>query len=211
LRGADVIFVPATRPDSSYARAIVETYIDPGRQAVVELVCPAYHDRAEVGARWVELAEVVCDQIAVGTSGAFICEGDPSLYSTWLHLRAGMQQLATGVTLITVPGVSSVSAAAALADMPLAAWDERLLVMPAVYSPTGLGAALDAAETVVLLKAGGDLERLTDSLTALQYPVRVAMVRRAGRPEECVIRELDAMRAAAGDYFTTVLVRRTDS
>jgi len=211
LREANCVFLPATRPGASFARPIVETYLDSSRQSIVELVCPAYRDRSAVAARWLALAGTVDDRLLEGKSGVFICEGDPSIYSTWVHLRSGIERLGAQIELHTVPGVSSVSAAAAAADMPLAIWDERLLVTPAVRETSELRTLLAQAETVALLKAGGDLDQLADSLDALGPSVQAAMVRRAGRPEEQILHDTTAMRAATPDYFTTIIVRRCNT
>lgn len=208
LQEADCVFLPATRPGASYARSIVDTHLRPDRQRVVELVCPAYRDRTAVVARWVELAQAVSDQLTDGDSGAFVCEGDPSLYSTWIHLRSGLQQIGVPITLRTVAGVSSISAAAAAAELPLATWDERLLVMPAVRDPAALHSLMEQAETVVMLKAAGDLGPIAGSLKALGPSVQFAMVRRAGRPEEQVVTDPEMLGDAGADYFTTLLLRR---
>jgi precorrin-2/cobalt-factor-2 C20-methyltransferase len=210
LRDADCVFVPATRPLASYAGRIVAGYLEPERQRVIELVCPAYRDRAAIEARWIELAQVVLDSIADGRTGAFVCEGDPSLYSTFTYLRRGLQRLNADIDVTTIPGVDSVTASAALAEIPLATWDERLLITPAVRKDESLEALLSQAETVALLKATGSPAALAEAIERLGTGVAATLVRRAGRPEQQVLRDLDAIRSAERDYFTTILLRRSE-
>jgi precorrin-2/cobalt-factor-2 C20-methyltransferase len=145
LQEAACVFVPATRPGGSYARAIVEAYLAPERQPLIELVCPAYRDQAAIEARWLELARTVQARIPDGASGAFVCEGDPSLYSTFSYLSSALITLRTDVQVQAIPGVNSVSASAALAGLPLARWDERLLVAPAPPALGELNALLEQA------------------------------------------------------------------
>ena len=208
LQSAEIVFVPATRAGNSYSLSIVEQYLDRGRQQIVELLCPPYRDRGAVEARWLELAGLVAGQLTPGRSGAFVCEGDPSLYSTFLHLRRGLITAHPTVQIVVVPGVTSISASAALAGFPLAGWDERLLIAPAAHEPDALEALLAVAETVALLKPGRMLPAFVDSIAA-EPGVEAALVRRAGRPEQAVLHDPAAMAQAGDDYFTTLLVRRT--
>lgn len=208
LRQADTVFVPATRAGQSYSLSIVEQYLDRKRQQVVELLCPPYRDRRAVEERWRALAGVVAEHLTQGCSGAFVCEGDPSLYSTFLHLRRGLLTAHPNIEIAVIPGVTSISASAALAGFSLASWDERLLIAPAVHEPAPLEALLAAAENVAILKPGRALPALMDAVQARSSEVRAALVRRAGRPEQQVLHEPAAMRLAGDDYFTTLLISR---
>ena len=69
---------------------------------------------------------------------------------------------------------------------------------------------LAMAETVALLKPGAAMPSLLDAIDAAGGSVESALVRRAGRPDETVLRDTAAMRAAEPDYFSTLLVRRVD-
>ena len=59
-----------------------------------------------------------------GRDAAFITEGDPMLYSTFLYVLEGLKVNHPGVPVEIVPGVSSVMAAAASAGTPLASHGE---------------------------------------------------------------------------------------
>ena len=208
LREAGVIFVPATRPGESYARQIVVEYLEPDRQQVVELVCPAYRERQQIERRWAELAELVAQRLAGDANGVFVSEGDPSLYSTFQYLAAALRRDHPSIRVETVPGVSSVSAAAAFAGLPLALWDERLSILPAVHDRDALLDLLRQTDNAALLKVSGALDAALDAVQSLGGRVQVALVRRAGRPEQSILRDLAAMRAAQPDYFTTLLIRK---
>jgi precorrin-2/cobalt-factor-2 C20-methyltransferase len=208
LREVSTVFLPSTHDGHSFARTIVEEYLQPARQEIVELVCPPYRDRSAIRRRWEELAGDVTARLAGGGRAAFVCEGDPSLYSTFLHLRRGLERSQPSVQIVVVPGVTSISAAAALAGFPLAAWDERLLIAPVVYQGTAVERLFDQAETLALLKPGRSMPALIDMIERLGSGIDAALVRRAGRPEQEVITEPQAMRRMTEDYFTTLLLRR---
>jgi len=211
LRAAEVVFLPATREGSSYAGSIVQAYLDRQRQRVIELVCPAYRERALVIERWTELARRVSSLLRPNRSGAFVCEGDPSLFSTFLHLRKALERDSPEIDVRTIPGVTSVSAAAAAASFPLATWDERLLIAPATHDHATLDTLLDLADSVAVLKPGATLPKLVAALQQSRHSVRAALVRRVGRPEQDIFTDPASMQLAQPDYFTTLLVRRETS
>lgn len=208
LQQARVVFFPATRPGQSYARQIVDAYLDAQRQQLVELVCPAYRDRAAILRRWDELAELVAQALHDGAHGAFVSEGDPSLYSTFQYLASALRRLHSTIEIGTIPGITSVSAAAALAGMPLALWDERLAIVPAIHDSQALFELLQQGHNTALLKVSGALGLALEAVERLGPDVEVALVRRAGRPDEAVISDPNLMLELEPDYFTTLLVRR---
>jgi precorrin-2/cobalt-factor-2 C20-methyltransferase len=208
LQAADVIFLPATQAGRSYAGTIVDGYLDRRHQEIRELICPPYRDRAAVIARWAALADDVAAALASGRVGAFVCEGDPSLYSTFLHLREALRTCGPEIEIRTIPGVTSVSAAAAAGDFPLATWDERLLIAPAVYGAADIPALFASAESLALLKPGGALQPLISALQTQGGTIRAVLARRVGRPEQQIFTDIEAMHWAPEDYFTTMLIRR---
>jgi precorrin-2/cobalt-factor-2 C20-methyltransferase len=206
LREAETVFFPATREGASFAQQIISGYLDPERQQLVELLCPPYREQALLKRRWLELAAVVRETLANRKSGVFVCEGDPSLYSTFYYLREGLEQAAPEILIDIVPGVNAVSASAAVAGLPLAIWDERLLIAPAPADPDTLRRYFSDAETLALLKVGANFDPVLKAIK--QVGARSIMVRRAGRPEQQVLVDADAMRDAGIDYFTTLLVKK---
>src|SRR5258708_8806371 len=62
-----------------------------------------------------------------GRNVVVLCEGDPSLYGSYLHLH---ERLSGRFAASIVPGISSVAAAAAAAAVPLVQHDETLTGLP---------------------------------------------------------------------------------
>jgi precorrin-2/cobalt-factor-2 C20-methyltransferase len=195
------VFVAATTPDRSYALEIAAPHLDLTRQRIARLVCPPLRDRAALLARWRELAAEVAAEQSDGEDAVFLTEGDPSLYSTFLYLRDALRREHPEVSVETVPGVTSATAAAAVAGVPLAIWDERLAIVPGTAAEDDVRAAFNSFDTVALLKPGR-------AVPLLPQGADLSLVRRAGRPEQVVLRG-DAVHAeAADDYFSTLIVRR---
>ena len=208
LREATHVFFPATRPGHSYAREIAGSYLHLARQEVVELVCPPLREREALQRRWAELASVVAAALSGGGTGAFLTEGDPSLYSTFQYLAEPLRRQHPEIEIITVPGVPSPSAAAALAGAPLAIWDERLAILPASHEPESLARLLAVVDSAALLKVGGVLPVALDAVETLGPNAEAVLIQRAGRPQQRIERDRAAMLSAPTDYFSLLLVRK---
>lgn len=208
LEQIDLVFLPATAPGRSYAGTIAAPYLSANRQRIVHLVCPPYRDRSALVGRWTELAHDVAAELADGHDAAFLTEGDPSLYSTFQYLSHALRLHHPDVPIAIVPGVTSACAAAALAGMSLGTWDERLAIVPGTSSSESLQETLESFDTTVVLKPGAAMECLASLLRERGNALDVTLVRRAGRPEEAVLRGAEAIAQCADDYFSLLIARR---
>jgi len=207
LRAAEVVFLPTRAPGApSYAGEIVAAYLDPLRQEIVPLVYPTRRGQPPDRARWDANADLIAARLRGGRRGAFVTEGDPLLYSTFVHALLPLRARHPEVAVEVVPGVWSGSAAAAALAEPLVDGDERLAVLPATHAGADLAAALRAYDTVVLLKPGPDLAAVRAAIAAAG--ATAVWVRRVGRPEQEIVRDLAALPARSPDYFALLIVRR---
>src|SRR3990172_2756534 len=87
---------------------------------LLELDFPMVRDRARLREYWGRAAEQVSQLLEEGKEVAFVTLGDPLLYSTYNYLLQALREKHPDLEVETVPGVSSISAAAALAGLPLA-------------------------------------------------------------------------------------------
>jgi precorrin-2/cobalt-factor-2 C20-methyltransferase len=152
-------------------------------------------------------ARAVGERLAAGRSVAFVTEGDPLFYSTFLDLLAEAPRAFPEFPVKIVPGVSSITAVAAAAGVPLADGDGRLAVVPAPRALRDLGRLAREFETVLLLKAGGVLPELCEALAREGLLGRAVLVSGASTAEEQVTRDLSSVEGRAG-YFSTVIVTR---
>ena len=105
IREADVVFVPAARlGQRSLARSIAEQYIRHD-QPVVELEYPTdgrTHD--ELQRSWDANVDVIAEELRSKPMGVFLTEGDPMLYSTFIHTMHALRSRHPSVSLEIVPG-----------------------------------------------------------------------------------------------------------
>lgn len=217
LRSCPVICVPARAGGASYVWGVIEELIDPARQQIVTVQFPMRREAGLALPARQAAADTVLEHLLTGQDVAFVTEGDPLLFSTFGYLLEIVRQRAPQVAVEVIPGVSSVTAAAAAALLPLAAGAERVAIVPATYAlaersgeaPGGLPleAILLSFETVVLLKVHLVFDRLSALLEKLGLAEHAVYVRRCGTQAEEVIFDLTGLHGEALDYFSLIIVR----
>jgi precorrin-2/cobalt-factor-2 C20-methyltransferase len=157
---------------------------------------------------WVDAAETVAAVLQNGQDAAFITEGDPALYSTFVYLQVALAERFPQARIEIVPGISSISAAAARTAFPLALGEERIAILPATYGPTFLERALEAFDTVVLLKVNRVLDQLITILEQRNLLDGAVFVERCGTARERIVRDVASLRGQRVNYFSLLLVRK---
>lgn len=209
LRTVPTVFSPVARPGHpSLARSIAAPYLDAERQTLVDLYFAMRAPRSERASQWQRNAEIVAAALDTGQDALFLTEGDPMLYSTYLHLSGVLREMRPDLSMVAVPGVSSPHAAAALTGTPLADVDERLAVVTAAYEGERLREVLERFHTVVLLKVAPVMNEVLDLLEQMNLAESAVYVRRCGWPEQEVVRDVRSLRGGERDYFSLVIVRR---
>jgi precorrin-2/cobalt-factor-2 C20-methyltransferase len=210
IRAVPVVCAPRrTASAESYALAVVRDLLDPTRQELVELAFPMARDPDLVRRVRDEAAARVGAILSAGRDVAFITAGDPLLYSTFIHLYRRLRVASPPVRVEIVPGVTSITAAAAVAGLPLADGTERLAVIPATCSREELRTALRDFDTVALLKVSSVFDRVLDLLEELNLVESAVYVSRVGTLEQQVEADVRAVRGQPLDYLSLILVKTT--
>ena len=208
LRSVPTILVPVRRAgDRGYTWAIAQPHLaEADGQRVLRLPFPVESDEAAPDGRWAHNCRKILDTLADGQDAAFLTEGDPCLYSTFIHVASWLRTAAPQLPIQIVPGISSITAAAAAAGQPLVVGAGRLAVLPAVYAADELRQTLRDFDTVVLLKVNRVLDRLLPLLDELGLAERAMLVERCGQPDQRIVRGL--RQPLRSDYFSLVIVRK---
>jgi len=152
--------------------------------------------------------DAMVQELRQGKSVAWITQGDPLFYSTFIHLYEEMRRRFPEVPIDIVPGVTSPSAAAAAAGVPVSLLAEKVAVVPAVYGLDTLPALLEDFSTVFLMKVNTVFEQLLETLAALPYKVRAVYVEKVGTPEARVVTDVHTLRGQKLSYFSLVILRQ---
>ncbi|MGA2066401.1 MAG: precorrin-2 C(20)-methyltransferase [Thermoguttaceae bacterium] len=191
----------------SVALEIARSHLHP--EAVVhEIGFPMSPDKAVLARSWRQAAGEVHAILARGDDCCFLTLGDPLLYSTYVYLLEHLRALDPGIRMVTVPGITAMSAAAALASFALGRGKEPVTIVPAADDLAPLAAALDRGGTVVLMKIGGRLSAVLDLLAERGLLGRGVLVSHAGMAHQRVETDLARLRAQPQEsgYLATLIV-----
>jgi precorrin-2/cobalt-factor-2 C20-methyltransferase len=203
----EVLAVPVkAKGAESFARAIARDLIRPDHQ-VLELIFPMRSDLGVLRPHWERAALRLSEHLTQGRDTAFLCEGDPLTYGTFVHVLGAVAKAFPEVPVRVVPGVSAYNAAAAVTCTPLAAADDRVAILPATYGVHEVDAMLDRFDTVVLLKPKPVMDPLVDLLEKRGLLPHAVFVSKVGTAEEEVERDLRKLRGRKLEYLSLVLVR----
>ena len=209
LHQAPVLCVPKSREEGdSYVRGFVSHLLDPERQQLIEVVFPMTKDRSVLERHWNVAMERVLSPLHDGLDVAFVTEGDPLIYSTFMHLYELIRMQHPEIPVEVIPGVSSVNASAAAAGLPLVDGAERLAVLPATYEGEELAQIIARFDTVVLLKVHRVFDRVLDVLEQLDLSGRAVYVKRCGTPDQEIVRDVSSLRGRDLDYLSLLIVKK---
>lgn len=174
------------------------------------LTFPMSKDPERLRPAWERAFARIGAELEAGRDVAFLTEGDPSLYSTFIYLQDEARRRWPGVGIEVIPGVSSITAVPAVTGVPLADGQERIAILPGTYGLQDLVDILRRFDTVVLMKIGPELPRIIAALEQEGLLDRAVYVSRATMREQRIVRDLRAIGAKRGDCFAMVVVSRKE-
>ena len=209
IGAADVIAYHCARHGNSIARATAAPYLPSGVLEEI-LTYPVTtegtsHPGGYAGALadfYAEATERLAAHLERGRDVVVLCEGDPAYYGSYQHLHT---RLSGRFRAVVVPGISSVSAAAAAVGVPLVQHDETLTVLPGTLADDELRARLARADAVAVLKLGRTFDRVRAALADTGLLHRARYVERAGTSAQRV-EALADVDPASVPYMSLALV-----
>lgn len=206
---ADVVAYHSARHGRSIARGIAAPYLRPG-QLEEHLVYPVTtestdHPGGYAGALqdfYADATARIAAHLDAGRDVALLAEGDPLFYSSYMHLHT---RLTRRFDAVIVPGVTSVSAAAAAIATPLVAGDEVLAVLPGTLPVAELARRLSDADAAVVLKLGRSYPAVREALSAAGQLDDAIYVERASTAAQRVLPAGD-VEAGSVPYFSLAMV-----
>lgn len=202
IERAQVVAYPTLAGAASFARAIAADLI-PADAEEIAMDVPMSVERAPAQAAYDKGAAAIAAALDAGKDVICLCEGDPFFYGSFMYLFA---RLADRYQVEIVPGVTSITACAARARMPLAARNERLTVLPGPLPEEELRDRIAGAESVVIMKVGRHLSKIRAVIDALGLTARAVYVERATLPQEVVLPLSQAPEKAP--YFSMILLTK---
>lgn len=206
---ADVVAYHCAAHGRSIARAAAEPYLRVGQieevlryPVTTEITDHAAGYAGAMADFYAEVTGRLGCHLHDGRDVVVLCEGDPSLYGSYLHLH---ERLGRRFKSVIVPGISSVSAAAAAASVPLVRHDQILTVLPGTLPDDELRARLAGTDAVAVLKLGRAFGKVRSALEHAGLLDRALYIERAGTDRERV-EPLAGVDPAGVPYMSLALV-----
>jgi precorrin-2/cobalt-factor-2 C20-methyltransferase len=218
LKMVDVVSVPKAHVNTpSMALGMVKQILAEREKPpeVLELVFPMTKDEHEVKRLWAKNAGIVAEKVESGKVIAFITLGDPMFYSTFIYLFQSLRQEYPEIKLEIIPGVTSLTACAASAQIPLAEKEEVIAIIPSDLDSKLIEETAKHADTLVFMKCAHRFKDLVPILERSSFTKNstIALVKRCTMPEEKVIvGKLGDVQKwdIPEDYFSMAIVKRSE-
>jgi precorrin-2/cobalt-factor-2 C20-methyltransferase len=140
--------------------------------------------------------------IAAGRDVTVLCEGDPFLYGSFMHLHS---RLTGRAPVVVVPGISGMSGCWTASGVPITFGDDVLTVVPATLDEATLCQRLQSVDALVVMKLGRNLPKVRRALQSAGLAERAVYVERGTMEGEKVLRLADKTDDEA-PYFSMILV-----
>ncbi|TDX65667.1 precorrin-2/cobalt-factor-2 C20-methyltransferase [Methylosinus sp. sav-2] len=206
---AKIVAYFSKRGKPSHARAIAARFIAKDCEEIalaypLTTEIPFDHPDyvAALASFYEESAERLALHLLLGRDVALLCEGDPMLYGSFMHLQT---RLSPRFRVEVCAGVSGMSGCFASARQPMTWGDDVLTVIPATLPREILAQRLAATDAAVVMKLGGNLGKLRRALEDARLIDRAIYVERGTMAEEKIMR-LTEKRDDDAPYFAMVLV-----
>ena len=196
-----VAYLCANGKDST-ARDIAKPFLAEGITEIA-IDMPMRVEREPAQAAYDKGCADIAAELDQGRDVVMLCEGDPFFYGSFMYV---FERLAGKFETIVVPGVTSISASAAMLGKPLVERDEVLKVLPATLDGDKLHMELKTASAAAIIKVGRHFGKVKAILRDLGVLDKATAVQNATH-ENQIIRPLTDIEGDTLPYFTTIIVR----
>jgi precorrin-2/cobalt-factor-2 C20-methyltransferase len=201
-----VFAAASSKNDYSLALNIVRHYI---AQAEVEpLYFPMTADRQILTEAWETNAKKVLAVIQMGKDAAFLTIGDPLTYSTYGYLLKTVKTINPEIKAITIPGITSYNAAAALANIPLTEGEESFYLISGARGGDRLREAIASSDNVVMLKTYRHFDKIYETLKELELLDCATCISMCGLSGETVAHDLRLLKNKKMPYLSLIIIKK---
>jgi precorrin-2/cobalt-factor-2 C20-methyltransferase len=206
---AGVISYFAKRGRMSHARRIAERYMPQGCEELpllypvtTEIPFDSPEYVTALASFYEESAQRIGAVLEAGRNVSLLCEGDPLLYGSFMHM---FTRLDTRFDVEICAGVAGMSGCFAAARQPMTWGDDVLTVLPATLDEDTLVKRLTTTDAAVIMKLGGNFPKLRRALARAGALDRAIYVERGTMDGERIMPLRDKPDDVA-PYFSMALV-----
>jgi precorrin-2/cobalt-factor-2 C20-methyltransferase len=199
---AHVIAYLCANGKDSTARDIAKPFI-PDDVTEIAIDMPMRVERAPGEAAYDRGAAEIATTLDAGKDVVMLCEGDPFFYGSFMYI---FERLSAKYETIVVPGVTSITAAAAAIGQPLVARNDMLKVLPATLPEDKLHFELAMSQAVAIIKVGRHFGKVKAILAELGLLEKAMAIENATHDNQ-KITPVENIEGDTLPYFTTIIVR----
>jgi precorrin-2/cobalt-factor-2 C20-methyltransferase len=165
-------------------------------------------DKEALEKQWSNTVSQVWGYLKEGKDVAFVTEGDPMIYSTFIHMMRLMKAKHPEVEVKSIPGISSINASASTLGIPLADGDEQIAIVPATDDYDRMRKALEEHDCVVFIKVAKVIDLMLTVLRDLDLVEKAAVLTKVTSSEEMIWRNVESLQGRELEYLTLMVVRK---
>ena len=196
----------STKNTYSLALSIVRCHLSGA--GIEPLPFPMTKDPEELASAWEQNARRVLEVLATGSDAAFVTLGDPLTYSTFGYLLKTLKRLNPEVPIVTIPGITSYSAAAALTHIPLTEGEESFYLVSGALGAAQLKEVIDKTDNIVILKTYRYFNEIYRVLEDLDLLDRTTCISRCGLEGEAIVENLRDLKGRELPYLSMVIIKK---
>jgi len=175
---------------------------------IEHLPFPMTREPQVLQAAWEKNARRVLEVLGAGSDAAFVTLGDPLTYSTFGYLLKTLKRLNPEVPVITIPGITSYSAAAALTHTPLTEGEESFYVVSGALGAARLRQVVAKTDNIVMLKTYRNFGEIYQALEELDLLDRATCISRCGLEGETVVENLRDFKGQPMPYLSMIIIKK---
>jgi len=196
----------STKNTYSLALSIVRCHLNGA--GIEHLPFPMTKDPQVLASAWEQNARRVLEVLATGSDAAFVTLGDPLTYSTFGYLLKTLKRLNPQVGIVTIPGITSYSAAAALTQIPLTEGEESFYLVSGALGAAQLKEVIDKSDNIVILKTYRYFDEIYQVLEDMDLLDRTTCISRCGLEGETIVENLRDLKGRELPYLSMVIIKK---
>lgn len=203
MNESDVVVVPqSSKTGRSLARDIITDIVPEAK--IYMYYFPMTGDKADLDAKYDELAEEIYRMMEDGNRVSYVTIGDAPIYSTLNYLAHKLEK--RGVDMEFVPGISALSAVPNILSIPVTEKDESFCVVEMKENTEFLKECVDKFATVMVMKVHDRLEILKKFVR--DNGIRTAYVISRATLQDEVILDLNSDEDKKMNYLSTAILKK---
>jgi precorrin-2/cobalt-factor-2 C20-methyltransferase len=196
----------STKNSYSLALSIVRCHLNGA--GIEHLPFPMSKDARVLTTAWEENARRVLEVMDTGSDAAFITLGDPLTYSTFGYILKTLKNMRPEVRIVTIPGITSYNAAAALTQIPITEGEESFYLVSGAMGADKLREVIDKSENIVMLKTYRHFDEIYRVLEERDLLHRTTCITRCGLDGETVVQNLCDLSDKKLPYLSMIIIKK---